>query len=295
MEAGGSVATRQIPKSASQSRDEHAYTLLRVARDHCAARRLFDALDALWQAIPLCRQVSTSQQAAVLHNSGHCLHALGEFGAARPYYIMALSILEKASRTSHVWTHRDVNKSRILFIRERLVDVTFQRLPAPEYLDELGRKRSTPLILEGRRQNARSRESEAGALLDDAWLPPRTAPLLNHEPEPPHAAAPCATDVASYLEEPSAASSSTESAAESVCTAAEAHQSTDESVSAPSDVHRSGAELEVARTAWLQDYIRRREWAKAAALVVNSRERQHLAVERATSFWTQGAPAPSDE
>ena len=75
---------------------------------------------------------TVSIRATAAHNIGYCLHAVGEFEQARPYYeeaIAGFSTIQRsmAERYTIGWILGDVNKSRILFIKEKLLDLDFHR------------------------------------------------------------------------------------------------------------------------------------------------------------------------
>ena len=126
--------------AAREDARQRAFSLLEEGREHCNAQRFHEALHAFTSSLTFCEAVGVSVHAAALHNVGHCLQSLGEFSAARPYYERALALFVRSSPPR--WTvGSDVHDSRCAFIKERLVEVMFNRLPTREYLDEWGRKR----------------------------------------------------------------------------------------------------------------------------------------------------------
>jgi hypothetical protein len=91
-----------------------------------------------------------------MHNIASCLHCLDDFATAKEYYERALAAFEgpsgdSGSRFSFSYlVYGNVNRKRCEFVRERLVDIEFNRRPDLEkYLDGYGQKRTvTPDMAE---------------------------------------------------------------------------------------------------------------------------------------------------
>ena len=139
--------TASVSAEAAASREaqqQQASSLIDEARYLCTAEQWAPAFDTFRRALALCER-DRAVAAAVLHNMGRCLQSLGEFEAAKGYYEEALSALcamrSSALRGSAVAA--DAHNSRITFVKERLFEVALRRRPAPEYLDQWGRKRPT--------------------------------------------------------------------------------------------------------------------------------------------------------
>ena len=133
-----------VPAEAAASREaqqQEASSLIEEARYLCTAEQWTAAFDTFRRALELCRH-DRAVAAAVSHNMGRCLQSLGEFEAAKGYYEEALSGL-CALRPSGSAVVTDAHNSRITFVKQRLLEVTLHRRPAPEYLDQWGRKRPT--------------------------------------------------------------------------------------------------------------------------------------------------------
>jgi tetratricopeptide (TPR) repeat protein len=127
--------------------------LLDDAKELCYAKKWDQAIHAFTHALAVCEKLRSPSdltvRAAIVHNLGYSLHCLGEFDAAKEYYEEALAYFRSIKTPAlERWTvgllHGDVNQSRILFIKERLLDLSFGRAPEDEYLDEFGRKRPMP-------------------------------------------------------------------------------------------------------------------------------------------------------
>lgn len=83
---------------------------------------------------------------AIVHNIGSCLHNLGEFEAAQAYYEQAVESFRKASSplVDRLF-YGDINRRRIEFVKERLIDISWGRKPDEDkYLNEFGYKRDAP-------------------------------------------------------------------------------------------------------------------------------------------------------
>ena len=131
------------------------HKLLEEAKHLCYAQRWDEALNVFTHALAVSEKAHTDNsealttRAATVHNIGYCLHCLGEFEAAKAYYEEAIEAF-KSIQTPAIdrWTvgilWGDVNKSRVSFIKECLLDVSFRKLPEREFLDEYGRKRQMP-------------------------------------------------------------------------------------------------------------------------------------------------------
>lgn len=143
------------------------HRLIDEGRDLCVDGKYSEAATAFAHALAVCEQdvLSASTRASVQHNLAYCHHSLGEWDAARMHYESALATF-RTIRTSTLerwtigWMYGDVNESRIQFIKERLVDIEFQRMPEHEYLDEWGRKHPV--------ESLRSAAQQSSAGLGDA-------------------------------------------------------------------------------------------------------------------------------
>ena len=85
----------------------------------------------------------------MLHNIASCLHCLGDLPAAKGYYERALVAFSTPapSRLSYMM-YGDVDRKRAEFVRERLVDIEYGRLPdLDKYLDGYGNRRDVTLEL----------------------------------------------------------------------------------------------------------------------------------------------------
>uniref|UniRef100_A0A7S2JAB3 Uncharacterized protein n=1 Tax=Haptolina brevifila TaxID=156173 RepID=A0A7S2JAB3_9EUKA len=80
---------------------------------------------------------------ALMHNIASCLHCLGDLPRAKQYYERALVAFDTPppSRMSYL-LFGDVDRKRCEFVRERLVDIEFGRLPdLTKFLDGYGKRR----------------------------------------------------------------------------------------------------------------------------------------------------------
>ena len=136
------------------SLQELEHKLIEEARQLCIAQRWDEALNTFTHALAVTEKAHGAEEqkevkAALVHNIGYCLHCLGEFEAAQAYYEQALTRFSGLAtplldRWTIGWIYGDLNANRVQFIKERLLDVSFGRLPEAKYLDGMGRKRPMP-------------------------------------------------------------------------------------------------------------------------------------------------------
>lgn len=99
--------------------------------------------------------VYATTQAAIVSHIGTCLHHLGEFEAAKAYYEEAITSIQRLRTPSYErWLTSalgrlsgvpppDLNHARVQFLRGRLLDLEFDRMPEEEYHGEFGPSRWT--------------------------------------------------------------------------------------------------------------------------------------------------------
>eukprot|EP00322_Chrysochromulina_rotalis_P018630 CAMPEP_0115848512 /NCGR_PEP_ID=MMETSP0287-20121206/10963_1 /TAXON_ID=412157 /ORGANISM="Chrysochromulina rotalis, Strain UIO044" /LENGTH=391 /DNA_ID=CAMNT_0003302433 /DNA_START=17 /DNA_END=1193 /DNA_ORIENTATION=+ len=136
-----------VPASAL---DAIASSMIVEARKKFHQRKFEEALHAFQHCLAVAEKTTTSSRTAkmaeygaLLHNVASCLHCLGDFATAKAYYERALICFEgpAPSRLSYV-LYGDVDSKRCEFVRERLVDIEFGRLPdLDKYLDGYGKRR----------------------------------------------------------------------------------------------------------------------------------------------------------
>ena len=171
------------------------------------------------------------------------------------------------SPTLDRWTiglmYGDVNKSRVLFIRERMLELDLERFPDHEYLDEFGRKRPMPDPT-----GAQRRPSAAADAPDDATG-------VGFEQRPGWLAV--SEEAAEEAEEAvGRGGAGREQAWERQDRAAVTER--------PRDARAAGElddDEETARKEWLEYHIQVGEWQQAEELVVTARERDELGRRRA--------------
>ena len=110
---------------------------------------------------------------ATVHNIGSCLHYLGDLHGAKSHYERAQRIFaaEPAPGALSRWWYGDTNRLRHDFIKERLVDVQWGRLPGSNaYVDAGGNRhhRPDPATFAAER----AADAAARAALDAAHGPP---------------------------------------------------------------------------------------------------------------------------
>ena len=84
---------------------------------------------------------------ATVHNIGSCLHYLGDLQGAKSHYERAQRIFaaEPAPGVLSRWWYGDANRLRHDFIKERLIDVQWGRLPGSNsYVDANGNRHQRP-------------------------------------------------------------------------------------------------------------------------------------------------------
>ncbi|KAL1507352.1 hypothetical protein AB1Y20_008198 [Prymnesium parvum] len=121
--------------------------LLATAKELFHQKKFEEALNTFTHCLAVTEKTRTSKdqavRGAVIHNIASCLHNLGELEAAQAYYEQAIQAFQKAETpVIEKAFFGDVNKRRISFVKERLVDITWGRRPeCDKYLDENGNKR----------------------------------------------------------------------------------------------------------------------------------------------------------
>lgn len=235
------------------------HTLLEEAKKLCYARKYAEAIDHFTHALAVCEKsravTDVPVRAAIVHNLGYCLHCLGEWEAAEAYYEEALAYFRSVKtpaieRYTVGLLYGDVNQSRMKFIKERLLDISFRRLPEDEYLDEFGKKRPMPVVDDqktGGGDEARGPVDWEAAERRPGWL--------------------------AVSQQADAGPSGGTPAARSVQVAEEhrdARRHREEEPEAADD------EQEAARKEWLAYHLQCGEWEAAAELVVTKEEREDL-------------------
>ncbi|KAL1519199.1 hypothetical protein AB1Y20_003459 [Prymnesium parvum] len=236
---------------------ELEYKLLQDAKNLYHSHHWEEALNTFAQVLAIVEKTRTSSdhatRGAIVHNIGSCLHNLGEFDAAQAYYEQAVDSFRKASSplVDRLF-YGDINRRRIEFVKERLIDISWGRKPDEDkFLNEFGYKRDAPRA---------------------AYPPPSEASLSRNwenEPPPPldydYAANPprwlAGMDVPSHWERH--AGSSSEDAAGYAPTRHE-----------PRGAASSLPEKE--RRELFQHYLQRAEWSKAEELARTEGERDDL-------------------
>lgn len=136
--------------SSTSGDDELDTQMGRVLEDGrmlCEAHRFGDAAEAFAHGLAVCEKTSSASECAIAqHNIGYCHHQMSRWAEARTHYEAALALF-RSERTPSLerwlgWLYADVTQSRILFVKERLLDVALERLPEREFLDEWGTKRA---------------------------------------------------------------------------------------------------------------------------------------------------------
>ena len=129
---------------------ELEYNLLQDAKNLYHSHHWEDALNTFAQVLAIVEKTRTSQdhatRGAIVHNIGSCLHNLGEFDAAQAYYEQAVESFRKASSplVDRLF-YGDINRRRIEFVKERLIDISWGRKPDEDkFLNEFGYKRDAP-------------------------------------------------------------------------------------------------------------------------------------------------------
>ena len=147
----------QVGASVSKSAlAEVAQRLLGEARAKFHQKKFEEALHLFQQCLALaqktCAQEDHAEYGALMHNIGSCLHCLGDFATAKVHYENALAAFQKGARPSRVWMalYGSVDSRRCAYVRERLVDIEFNRKPdLDKFLDGWGYKReATPDLAE---------------------------------------------------------------------------------------------------------------------------------------------------
>ena len=257
------------------------HRLLEEAKSHCYAKRWEAAIGAFTHALAVTEKAHDANEipvrAAIVHNLGYCLHNQGEWEAAKHYYEQALSLFKRVKtpvidRWTTGWLYGDVNEVRIIFIKERLHDISFRRFPVDEYLDEFGRKRPMPEVEGGGRASAYGEGGEGGQLARFHGSSSATGPDATHNGRSPAARA-----APRWLHASAAQQCGHEEEEEEEAAAASA--ATDDA--GAQQAHRDVEEQELARKEWLDYYLKVGDWAQAEELVVTRAEQEDLAYLRA--------------
>ena len=120
------------------------------AKERAAAGRWTEAAEGFALALDAYNQHDVQDPtllATLIENMAWSFHALGFLEEAKEHYEQALAYFENVrlqTIAERLGVGADINASRVQFIKERLVEVSFRQPPAPEYLDEYGRRR--PMI-----------------------------------------------------------------------------------------------------------------------------------------------------
>jgi len=129
---------------------ELEYKLLQDAKHLYHNHHWEDALNTFAQVLAIVEKTRTNQdhatRGAIIHNIGSCLHNLGEFDAAQAYYEQAVESFRKASSplVDRLF-YGDINRRRIEFVKERLIDISWGRKPDEDkFLNEYGYKKDAP-------------------------------------------------------------------------------------------------------------------------------------------------------
>jgi hypothetical protein len=258
------------------------HRLLEEAKNHCYAKRWDAAIAAFTHALAVTEQAHDASEipvrAAIVHNLGYCLHNQGEWEAAKHYYEQALSLFKRVKtpaidRWTTGWLYGDVNEARIIFIKERLHDISFRRLPVDEYLDEWGRKRPMPEV-----------EGAHGEVGEGALLASRSSSADSMP------AGSGGSSTATGTVTATAAGTGTGAGACPRWLASAAQNQDQASTTAARDPaaqaetlpteHDDVEEQELARKEWLDYYLKVGDWASAEELVVTREEREDLAYLR---------------
>lgn len=236
---------------------ELEHKLVEEARELCIAQRWDEALNTFTHALAVTEKAhaaddSKEMKAALVHNIGYCLHCLGEFEAAQAYYEQALTRFRGLTtpfldRWTIGWIFGDLNDNRVQFIKERLLDISFGRLPEAKYLDGMGRKRPMP-----------DKPS--------AKLPPRPG---GSGPSRWETAAPERVAVEAEERRPGWLAATHAAISDG---AGPSEHGVEQEESDP----RDEAELEAARKEWFEYYCKVGEWHEAEGLAVTKEEKEDL-------------------
>jgi tetratricopeptide (TPR) repeat protein len=265
--------------------------LLEEARKECLAQHYEEALNLFTHALAVTEKSKSENNSdpglrgTLVHNIAFCLHCKSEFEAAKAYYEQSLEMFKRVSlpmhqkvlngilypeRLAYEAVYGGLNHNRIQMTKERLLDVSFGRLPNLTQLDQYGRKKAMP---EGEQKDSAASPASVG----DAWSPPPAS--TGQERRPGWLAV--AQDSPAFT------------GAESEPTDAEEAAKVGAPSSAPlsQDGRRSDAEEEAARKEWLQYYMQTGEWEQAAELVISVEEQEDLEYLREREA-RQGKPTP---
>lgn len=274
-----------VSKSTLQSLER---TLLEEAKMLCYSKKWDEAISAFTHALAVCEKSRAANdipvRAAIVHNLGYCLHCLGEWEAAKEYYEQALQLFQRVKtpaidRWTTGWLYGDVNESRVRFIKERLLDITFRQFPEDEYLDEFGRKRPMPDAEDagsggsggsGGRRGSRSASGSSSHGCDDASS--STAHMHHGDASGSFGSFGEVRPrwLAVSLRDDDSAMACSVSGATTVAEASAAE--TEREPSAADDAE----EQEAARKEWLEYYLNIGNWQEAAELVVTREEMDDL-------------------
>ena len=282
--------------------------LLEEGREACLKQQWEEALNLFTHALAVIEKSKTGMAAdaanrgTVVHNVAFCLHAMGEFEAAKAYYEQSLECFQNIQvpvyqkvingllypeRLAFEAVYGGLNHNRIQMTKERLLDVSFSRKPDLTQLDQWGRKR--PMADKsgeaGSDPNASYADQTRRYLA--SWMdPPRaqtytaTATVEDAPPDASDALAAALERKPGWL-----AASEAVSAADPAAPRQQPPYELADAPGAPADVvadvdpdaGRTDAEKEAARVEWLQYYLKMMDWAQAAELVVTDEEREDLA------------------
>ena len=258
------------PEVSQAELSRHEQKLLEEARKHCIAHRWDEALELFAHALAVTEKSKTKfggdagGRGTLIHNIAFCLHCMGEFEAARAHYEQSLECFSKVTfplhqrllngllypeRVAFELMYGGLNHNRIIMTKERLLDLSFNRKPDLQQLDEFGRRKPMPNGTEG-----------TAIAQASSWTPPSEP--VGDERKPGWLASTQERDAEAEAE-------------------ASSPPAGREAPSAQASGSRDAAEEEAARREWLAYHMQVGEWAQAEELVVTEAERKELDQRRA--------------
>ena len=275
--------------------------LLEEGRQACYKQLWDEALNLFTHALAVTEKAKTEMsadtgnRATLVHNIAFCLHALGEFDAAKAYYEQSLEGFKNVNvpfstkvlqgllypeRLICEAIYGGLNHNRIQMTKERIFDCEFKRLPDLTQLDGWGRRRPLPNQSPDSNNNGEQQQPwrlwgntsggpsyEKAAISGGEEGPADAPPPPQEETRAPRWLA--AVPTPQTVEKPSVGrQAAVAAAAASRPKAAESSKKAEE--------EEEEAEQEAARKEWLAYYMEISDWEKAGELVVTREEQEDL-------------------
>ncbi len=165
--------------------------LLAEAKDLFHSGKYEEALNTFTHCLAVTEKTRSSKdlavRGAIVHNIASCLHHLGELEAAQDYYEQAIGSFEKAETPAlERIMYGDANKRRVDFVKERLIDIQWNRKPDNDvFLDENGRKKPIAAPPEHVEDSALSRRwGDDGVPPPPAWADETNTPMDDYSDYP---------------------------------------------------------------------------------------------------------------